>query len=302
MLRKLPLLLVCISCLILSSCGVANVSVSYQSIRNERTDISETPSTAEILVVCSVSHDGDLNVFVKNLTEEIMLIDRTQSFYLDPNGTSTIYYDPTIKTETVTNISTQGSAASVNLGALGKALGVGGSVGQILNGVNVGGSSTNGVSVTNATYIVDQPSISIAPKGQTSMGRTFHIANIGRRFLRDFERLSGKEFIKTDFTSHDSYCKFGVCITYSTDGGKTYKKIVSNYYANSLMSVPVKEENKEFKVNDALRKIYSQNVDALNEKWFLLFFDRYYNSNPNFYPEDYHERKIYNSNILYDYQ
>lgn len=295
MTHKLKLcLLACMSLLVFSceTTKLAVTSVSYQSIRNEKTNISENPpASAEIFVVCSITTNGELDVYVKNLTDEIMTIDRTKSFYLDPNGVSTIYYDPTVKTKTVTHSSSQGRGGTVNLGAVGGALGIGGRAGQILSGINVGSSSTDGTSVTNATYTIDQPTLSIAPRGQASMARSFHISPIGKAFLNSFEKTSGTDFSKIDYTPSDSYCKFGICISYSIDGGKTYKKIVSNYYANSLMTSFVKLKGR---TNDALRTIYTQNKNALNENWFLLYF--------NAQNAPFGSTTSYYSNVLYDYQ
>lgn len=286
--------LICMSSLFFSctTTKLAITSVSYQSIRNEKSNLSENPpSNTEIFVVYSITPEGYLDVYVKNLTDEIMSIDRTKSFYLDPKGGSTIYYDPTIKTKTVTHSSTQGRGSTVNLGAIGGALGIGGTVGQILSGINVGSSSTDGTSVTNTSYTIDQPSISIAPKGQASMGRTFYISPIGKEFLSNFEEEFGTDYSRIDYTTNDTYCKFGVCISYSLDGGKTYKKIVSNFYANSLMLSKIKMNGR---INEALRKIYQQNGNALKENWFLLYF------NAKKCPDN--ALNSYYSNLLYDYQ
>ena len=60
---------------------LAVTSVSYQSIRNEHTDVNTiVPKDARILVRHIVSPSGDLEVLVQNLTDSTMIIDRTMSF------------------------------------------------------------------------------------------------------------------------------------------------------------------------------------------------------------------------------
>ena len=84
---------------------------------------------------------------------------------------------------------------------------------------------------------------------------------------------------------------FGKNDSVSGTFNKTYKKIVSNYYANSLMTSFVKLKGR---TNDALRTIYTQNKNALNENWFLLYF--------NAQNTPFGSTTSYYSNVLYDYQ
>lgn len=66
---------------------LAVTSVSYQSIRNEHTDVTSTvPEDARILVRHHVSPTGDLEVSVQNLTDSTMIIDRTMSFFVNSDG------------------------------------------------------------------------------------------------------------------------------------------------------------------------------------------------------------------------
>ena len=140
--------------------------VAYQSIRKvEKADANSravTPETGAVIAVSPVIDDcGNAKLVVRNLSDKIMVIDRTKSFFIDYSGQSTMYYDPTIRTSTLTTSGTEG--ATVNLGAIGSALGIGGAVGTALSGINVGGSNTSGVSKT--TYSIDQPVVSIGPNG-----------------------------------------------------------------------------------------------------------------------------------------
>ena len=72
--------------------------VAYQSLsgtRNIKTP-ADIPQDAQIIVGCSVNKKGEVDVTVINNTDEIMIIDRTKSFFRNSAGTSLAYYDPTV--------------------------------------------------------------------------------------------------------------------------------------------------------------------------------------------------------------
>lgn len=287
------LLLAAACSMLLASCStkLAVRDVSYQSVCNVRQDqIAGIPENAVIALFPVIDENGKMSVVVKNLTDEIMVIDRTKSFFVNSDGVSTVYYDPTVKTTSSTVLNSGTKGVGVNLGAVGSALGVSGALGTALNGINVGGSSTSGNSVTNTTYTIDQPSASLAPKGQADMGRVFSITGIGESFLEELSsKAAGTDIYKPHVTDKESYCKFSVCVSYSLDGGKTFEKIVSDYYTNSIMLANVRSNGD---VNASLRKIYENKANALSEPWFLLHF------NANI--EDTHNTHV--NNALYDYK
>ena len=276
--------------LVLSSCSstkLTTTSIGYQSIRTRHaqpTQDNPIPEDAEIAVVYTVSKNGDLTAIVYNRTSEIMTIDQTKSFFVNSDGLSTSYYDPTVRTTSTTTMSSTTNGATVNLGAIAGAFGVGGVVGQIANGINVGGSGTTGSSTTDVTYVADMPQVSIAPYGHGAMSKVFHIDGIGHQYLEQ-----NNEEIITNIAEPQSYCRFSVCISYSLDNGETFDKIVTNFYANSKIVVPVAKTEH---VNDALMKLYSTKPDSLNEYWWLLSFN-------NNYSIGYDSRL---QGVLYDYK
>lgn len=249
-----------------SSTKLATNSVAYQSITTKHaqpTQTSPIPEDAKIAVGYMISSDGNLTAVVYNRTSEIMIIDQTMSFFVNSNGTSTSYYDPTVRTTSTTDLSSTNKGASVNLGSIAGALGIGGVVGQLANGINVSGSGTSGQALTNTTYVADQPRISLSPKSNGAMSKIFNIAGIGKAALKQsigiFSRLNENE----------SYCRFSVCISYSLDGGNTFDKIVTEFYADSKVIVHVANHGK---VNEALRQVYTSKPDALSEPWWMLYF------------------------------
>lgn len=256
--------------LFLSSCSsnkMVTSSVAYQSIRTtfRQPDLSATnkPENAKIILAYTITRDGHLVVGIENNTREIMTIDQTMSFFIN-NGRSISYYDPTVKTQTITEIASSTEGASVNLGAIGSALGVGGRIGTALQGINLGSSGTIGTSTQNTTIIADQPRISIGPKGNCALSKTFQIDGIGRNALQN----SG--YAANIYNQNNSYCTFSVCISYSLDGGNTFEKITTDFYANSKIVLPVARTGM---VNETLRDLLTSKTDALNENLWLLYFN-----------------------------
>ncbi len=252
--------------LLLSSCSSTKLvtsSVAYQSIRTTFRQDSPVPEDAKIMVTYAISETGIITPYVQNKSDEIMIIDQTMSFFVNTTGQSVSYYDPTVKTQTVSEFNSNTKGASVNLGAIAGAVGVGGIVGKALSGVNVGGSGTSGQTTSNTTYVVDQPRISLAPRSECAMSKNFQIIGIGASYLGS----SNVQQVNTDAKSSPK--RFSVCISYSLDGGENFQKIVTNFFVNSEICVPVQKHGI---VNESLRKIYTQKPDALNEPCWLLYF------------------------------
>lgn len=274
--------------LLFTSCfSLKTSSIAYQSVTTEHAQpnkLSPIPDEAQIAVAYTISSKGELTAVVFNRTSNIMLIDQTMSFFVNSDGTSTSYYDPTVRTTSVTNLSTSTKGISVNAGAITNALGIGGTIGRLASGINLGGSGTSGQSSTSTTYVADMPQVSLAPKSNGVMSKVFNIKGIG------FKELAKDGIQAVSLNKEDSYCRFSVCISYSIDDGKTFEKIVTDFYADSRIVIPVKKNGM---LNDALREIYISKPDALSEPWWML-------SPINNYPKN--ELNSYVMGELYDYQ
>lgn len=258
-------------CMTLASCSSAGQltvsSVAYQSVKTKHaqpTTERPIPDKAKIAVAYSISGDGELTAIVYNRTSEIMVIDQTKSFFVNSDGTSTSYYDPTVRTTSTTTTSSSTTGASLNLGALAGAFGIGGALGTLASGINVGGAGTDGVSTTNTTYVADLPQVSLAPRSNGAMSKVFRVNGLGISTMGDMEVLH------THLNESQSYCRFSVCISYSVDNGETFEKLVTDFYANSMVIVPVQRKGR---VNEALRQIYATKSDLLYEPWWLLHFN-----------------------------
>lgn len=276
-------------CTALASCGSSKLTttcVGYQSVRTRHaqpTKNNPIPESAKIAVAYTISPYGDITAIVYNRTSEIMTIDQTKSFFVSPNGKSTSYYDPTVRTTSTTDMSSVTKGGSINLGSIAGALGIGGTIGQIASGINLGGSGTKGEAITNSTYVADMPQVSLAPYSNGAMSKSFNVSGLGCNYLKGNTVLNGS------LTEDQSYSRFSVCISYSVDNGKTFDKIVTDFYANSKVIIPI---TKTGRVNEALQEIYKTKPDAINEYWWLLNFNSNITSPLN------HRHQ----GILYDYK
>lgn len=77
-------------------------------------------------------------ILIRNKTARAIYVDKAACFAVSSIGTTKTYFDS--QEYTVTEAKNTGSGASVNLGSVANALGVGGVVGTLANGVSVGGN------------------------------------------------------------------------------------------------------------------------------------------------------------------
>ncbi len=98
--------------------------------------------------------DSEPYLFVSNKTDHVIFIDKGSSFVYENGGATCLFSNASYSSGTGS-----GGGASVNLGGVANALGVGGAVGSILGGVNVGG----GRSTQNSTTYYEQRVKALAP-------------------------------------------------------------------------------------------------------------------------------------------
>ena len=276
-----------IAILLLSSCETTQLvtdKVIYRSLRTSYAQPSESnpiPEKAKIIACYKITEEGLFQVTVINNTDEIMIIDNTKSYFIS-GGKSVSYYDPTVKTTSETDLSSATKGASVNLGAIGSALGIGGGLGRALSGINVGGSGTSGNAVTNTTYITDQPQTSIGPHGSAQMSHVYPIAGFDNYNL----------VTKTDYNEKNSVLKFSACISYSLDDGKSFQKLVTNFHSNAVCAIPITDN----KLNNSLRQVITTKPDAFAEDWWMMKINCNIEESNNVYD------KCSNEGVLYDFQ
>lgn len=254
--------LVCILT-ILSSCSTLKTEcLHYQSIR--KTYRYDNTENAKIVVAAELSADGVLGIGVQNNTGEIMTIDMVKSFVVTTSGKSLSFYDPTVRVESTTASSSTSNGGSLNLGSVASVLGIGGVVGTLANGINVGGSNTNGVSTTNTTYLSDMPQVSLAPHSVGTMPKVF---NVGTIRDKSYTNVPYREISREDAK------KFALVIRWSVDDGKTFETYEQWYYINADFTVPVRSHGQ---LNAALREILTSKNDCIHEPWWIIYTQNNY--------------------------
>lgn len=102
----------------------------------------------------AIQYSCEGEVTIINKSDSMMYIDMAESYHI-LNGTAQQLYTNSVTTD----FSSGSRNTTVNLGSITNALGVGGVVGTLAHGVNVGGSNTSG----SSTQIFEERYISIPP-------------------------------------------------------------------------------------------------------------------------------------------
>lgn len=250
-----------LTAVLLTSCSKLNTqSVTYQSVRKVyRYDLTDN---SVIHISTRISKHGYISIGVENLSSEVMVVNMTKSFVVTPDGNSHSLYDPTIKvnTSTVSKSESTSEGSAVNWGSVARAAGIGGPVGQLLGGITTGSGSTTGETKTNTstTYFSELPELNIAPHGEGTLPKSFDVVSVS---------MYPANMMNDSFTFKTAENKFSVCIIYSIDYGKTWRKYEQWYYINSVVTEQVYTRGE---VNDAVRRILVKKSDAINEPWWIM--------------------------------
>jgi len=173
-----------------------------------------------------------------NKSDRTIYIDKANCFKIIDDGKSFCYYDPTKQT-TVGHGS--GSGASIGLGSIAGALGVGGVIGTLAGGVAIGGGSSSTISTTYS----QQRIIAIPPHGSRNIsehkevkkqiveeGEYFSIDELG---IKPQRGIVTKGEVKT-YAEVESPWKWKYLITYSTENDfKTYSVLNANLYVHQII-------------------------------------------------------------------
>lgn len=108
----------------------------------------------------AIQYTSEGGVTIINKSDSMMYIDMAESYYVN-NGTAQQLYSNSV----TTNFSSDTQGATVNLGSVANAFGVGGVAGKLAQGVNVGGNNTSG----SSTQIFEERYISIPPLSRKSV-------------------------------------------------------------------------------------------------------------------------------------
>lgn len=150
---------------------------------------------------------------IQNNTNKTMYVDLGES-YVVKDGLAQRIYSNSVITDTKSN----SDGSSVNLGAITGALGIGGFVGNVASGINVGGGTSKGKSVQT----MEERYISIPPQSTRIVKFT--------KFVLSDELPSGR--------GEHNLVKFDACehlLTYTFDPeGKNFHMIRNELYINKV--------------------------------------------------------------------
>lgn len=189
----------------------------------------------------AVSVRQELQVTIQNTSNKTLYIDLGNSFF-KRNGEASPFYIPS-STSSTTSTS---SGTGVNMGAVAGALGVGGAVGTLANGINVGGGSSH--ETTNTVY--SQRIIAVPPMSTKKL-ETQQLFPLGCRFWN----INGEKYYKSTravsfpkqklkwgetliFNEFDSPVNFGIYITYAEDEScRNTKALQGEMYMKEIQGV-----------------------------------------------------------------
>lgn len=163
----------------------------------------------------------DLEVY--NKTEKIVFIDKGSSFAYKNKEPICLFQNTS-----TTTTKTKGGGASVNLGSVSSALGVGGAIGTIASGVEVNRGSSNQVSTT--TY--EQRVLAVAPQATCALHR-WGIRKDDIIYQIDKKQKEGRVFT---FEENYTPCELRALITYSaTEDFQKAEQISINSYVSTIV-------------------------------------------------------------------
>lgn len=195
-------------------------------------------------------------VQIQNKTDRNIYIDLANSFKVDVQGLSTPYFS----NRTITTNANSGSGAGLNVGAVTNALGVGGVLGTLAGGVNVGGGSSSGTSVTETQeriLVIPPHAMNSLPLEKKVDGKDIEEIpeDLAIQELPDGSIPVNVEEFKVLYDENNSFAKLRRIITYSTvPDFSTYSRLNIEFYVRSVLG-------------------------AINNKWKYPFYRFYLNDN-----------------------
>lgn len=145
----------CILCIMSANAGKYGMYMFFSPIENSEVVYEDENVKATI---CQI--DTKMAFVIFNKTSNIVYVDKANSFQYT-NGEPKVLFN----NEAYSSGNSSSSGASVNLGAVAGAFGLGGGIGSALRGVSVGGGS----GTTSTTTIYEQRVLAIAPQSAVTL-------------------------------------------------------------------------------------------------------------------------------------
>lgn len=216
---------------------------------------------------------------VKNKSSKTLYLDLGNCFLIRGNE-SVPYFVPT--TTSTTHGTTRGG--SVNLGAVAGAMGIGGGVGTLASGINLGGSNSD----YSTTTVIAQRIVAIPPTSTRDMGavRMMNMYAGDNPFPKaplKYNRLTGVYMLFQgplqggqiiDFDPSSGMMQFGFIITYAEDESQTSPhNLHATFGLSRLVGLPKKIGSMKYQVDmkeiDALvsPSYHYVPIDLMRTKW-----------------------------------
>lgn len=177
--------------------------------------------------------DWRYHIELRNKTSNLIYVDKLNCSQTTNNGKTTSYYND----EQMSVSNGKNGGANVNLGSVAGALGVGGALGTLASGVNVGGGRSSSVT----SYYADNRFVQIAPNGQSALMHTI-INEEGKKEVA--ESIEGPNPLpstgeKIVYNENNTPSKTRFVILYSSDPEfNTYKTLTFEVYLKEAIGLP----------------------------------------------------------------
>ena len=202
----------------------------------------EDQSDGELRVIRNATANYcSIVITIKNKSNVTIYLDLGNTFFLR-NNVSTPYYVPSA-TNTTTGTT---SGVGVNMGVVAGVLGIGGALGTLANGVNVGGSSSNSTGITTYSQrIIPVPPHSEKPLDlqllfPQNMSKVYGPAFLHVKYHCLFCEFDKNEKLKVgeerEYNEYNSPICWGLMVTYSFDENiTTPHHLAATYYTSKMI-------------------------------------------------------------------
>lgn len=208
---------------------------------------------------------GMYKIKVTNKSSKNIYVDMTNSFRINSKGEAETFFNNI----SISQNSSEGSGAGVNLGAVTGALGVGGVLGILASGINVGKDNTNGTAITEKQDAIAV----IPPAGTIIMPQQIAISPNGKKVAKNYDNFNttpgilGKQYDGKPRSLYDCLKKLG----FKAERDKYYS--VSELYKYQEMEDLTYETEKGKKKDLTVSRIITYSSDPNFSKYTSLKFD-----------------------------
>ena len=174
-------------------------------------------------------------ISIRNKTDRTVYIDKGNCFRLYNNGKYFIYYN---NSEQTTVNDGKSNGVSVGLGSIAGVLGIGGTIGELANGINVGGSSSYSVSTTYSQNRI----IAVPPHGIVNLAEEKWIKTkkgnlINNSEYKQIEAAETFEWLNSEIKLKRGLVNIGESLVYNEFNSPWKREYIITYSHDPKFSV-----------------------------------------------------------------